>query len=253
MLHRIKPFILGKQSDNFISTWDTTKTSVGSSNNNQIKLPLVNGGTFAFKVNWGDGLSDTITVWNQAETTHTYAATGIYQIEISGILQGFAFSNAGDRLKLLSIQNGGNSFKVADGGGQFYGCANLTSVANMNQATTGIANMTAFFRACSYLNCNLDINTASCTNMYTFMYQATLFNYPVAHLDITNVANLNLAFSSAGLSNSNYSDALIAWNARTHQNSVTLAASAKYEARALAARTDFVNNHSWIINDGGAA
>lgn len=57
----------------FVSTWDTTKTSTGSSSVDQIKLPLILNGSYNFNVQWGDGTSNNITSWNQAETTHVYA------------------------------------------------------------------------------------------------------------------------------------------------------------------------------------
>ncbi|RQV93684.1 MAG: BspA family leucine-rich repeat surface protein [Calditrichaeota bacterium] len=235
-----------------MSIWDTTKTSTGSSNSDQIKLPSINGGSYNCTVYWGDGNSNNITTWNDANLTHTYTSTGIYNISIIGQFSGFQFNNAGDRLKLISIENGGKDFYVGESaGGNFYGCANFLYFNNLN--TVGVINMTSFFRACSKLNCYLDINTSSCTNMYTMMYQATLLNQSISHFDIANVANMNLMLTSSGISNSNYSDALIAWNSKSHKNSVTLAASAKYEARAAAARVDFINNHSWTINDGGAA
>lgn len=248
----IQSIITSKITTGFISIWNTENTSVGSSNNNQVKLPLEATGTYNFVVDWGDGQTNTITVWNQAETTHTYASAGIYTIKIYGTLSGFAFANTGDRLKLLEIVNGGDNFNVGSSGGQFYGCANLTSIKNLN--TSNVNNMTAFFRACTNLNCALDLNTSIVTTFYTFLYQATSFNYPIAQLDISLATNLNLMLSSAtSLSNAYYSDALIAWNSLSHKNTVTLAASAKYEARAAAARTDFINNHSWTINDAGAA
>ena len=34
------------------------------------KLPTKNTGTYNFVVDWGDGTTDTITSYNQAETTH---------------------------------------------------------------------------------------------------------------------------------------------------------------------------------------
>ena len=76
---------------NFVSTWDTTKTSSGSSTATQVKLPLISSGIYAFDVDWGDGSSNTITVWNQPEVTHTYASSGIYTITISGQIDGWAF------------------------------------------------------------------------------------------------------------------------------------------------------------------
>jgi hypothetical protein len=234
-----------------ISTWDTTKTSSGSSNNDQIKLPTYNGGSYNCVIYWGDGTNSTITTWDDADLTHTYAVAGIYTIYIIGQFEGFIFNNAGDRLKLSSIENGGNDFRLGAGGGYFYGCANLTSIDNIN--TAGIQNFTAAFRGCSKLNCALNLNTESATTMYTMLYQCTLFNNPVKQLSIALCTNLNLMLTGTAISNTYYSDALIQWSSLSHQNTVTLACTAKYEARAVAARTDFINNHAWTINDGGAA
>ena len=70
----------------FISTWKTDNTSTGSSNNNQVRLPLMPNGAYNFLVNWGDGSINTIASWNQAEATHTYAAIGTYTITITGYI-----------------------------------------------------------------------------------------------------------------------------------------------------------------------
>jgi len=44
--------IYGDDPTSFISTWDTTNTSTGSSNSDQIKLPLVSNGTYNFTVDY---------------------------------------------------------------------------------------------------------------------------------------------------------------------------------------------------------
>ena len=49
----------------FISLWNTTLTSTGSSENNQVRLPLESDGTYDFIVDWGDGERNTITSWDQ--------------------------------------------------------------------------------------------------------------------------------------------------------------------------------------------
>ena len=38
-------------------------------------------------VDWGDGSSDVITSYNQAEKLHTYSIGGEYQVKISGICE----------------------------------------------------------------------------------------------------------------------------------------------------------------------
>ena len=89
----------------FRFTINTNNTSAGSSTSTQFKLPLVFSGTLNAVVNWGDGTSSTITAWNQAEVTHTYAIAGLYDIKITGVLRGWQFNNGGDRLKILNIIN----------------------------------------------------------------------------------------------------------------------------------------------------
>lgn len=47
-------------SDQFVTTWKTDNTSTGSTNNTSIKIPLGNGYTYNFQVDWTcDGTYDT--------------------------------------------------------------------------------------------------------------------------------------------------------------------------------------------------
>lgn len=106
-----------------ILTIDTTKAGTA---NNQFALPLTAGGSYKFSVDWGDGTIDNITTWNQAETTHTYASTGVYTVKIKGRCTVWSFNNGGDKLKVLSVVQWSNgTFTQID----FYGCTNLISVS----------------------------------------------------------------------------------------------------------------------------
>jgi hypothetical protein len=121
----------------FESTWDTTNTSGGSSLANQIQLPLELTGTYNFFIEWGDGNSDTITVWNDPATLHTYTTPGVYTIKIYGQLEGWRFNNTGDRNKLLSIQSWGGDFRLGNLQSYFRGCSNLdlssvSDILNLN-------------------------------------------------------------------------------------------------------------------------
>lgn len=81
----------GNQSLNpFVSTWKTDNVSSGSSTATQVKLPLVSTGSYNFVVEWGDGTQNTITTWDQAQVTKTYAVAGTYQITIKGICKGWS-------------------------------------------------------------------------------------------------------------------------------------------------------------------
>jgi len=79
----------------FSSVWETACLGSGSSNSNQIRLPLDPSGTYLFEIDWGDSTSDLITSWNQPETLHTYEYEGRYTVHISGLCDGWRFNNAG--------------------------------------------------------------------------------------------------------------------------------------------------------------
>lgn len=170
----------------FISTWKTDNISTGSTDTNQIKLPLSVNGVYNFTVYWGDGTSNLITTYNQAETTHTYAAIGTYQIKIVGSIRGFTFSNTGDRLKILSIQNWGKlQFTTASTTvGAFFGCANLTltDVKDVPDLPGSHALcLESMLRGCTSLTTikNLDKwNIINQTNMTYLFHSSTNFNDP---------------------------------------------------------------------------
>jgi len=191
----------------FVSTWDTTKTSTGSSTSTQIALPLIQQGAYKFSVDWGDGSSSTITAWNDATATHTYSTAGVYTITITGKCRGWVFGNSGDKLKILSVSSWGtlNLGSVQPNqGSHFYGCANLnlstvsdqlclhrvytlensftncvaiTSINNINTWVMGnIESLSNTFSGNTLLNQELNLFTKYVTNMdYTF-FGCSAFN-----------------------------------------------------------------------------
>jgi surface protein len=135
--------------NSFAFTVNTNLTSAGSSTNTQFRLPLVSNGTINFVVEWGDGTSDTITTFNQAQITHTYPSTGIYNIVISGTIRGFRFANGGDKLKILNIRNWG-TFNMTDNA-SFHGCINLNATAK-DTPIISTTSLDACFRDCINFN-----------------------------------------------------------------------------------------------------
>ena len=254
-----KKFVLNPPAPNtdFVSTWKTDNTSTGSSTNTQVKLPLVSTGTYNFTVNWGDGNSDTITVWNQAQVTHAYGAIGTYTITIVGVCTGWSFNNTGDRLKLLSVQNWG-TLKPSNStfSNSFRGCANLTltSVADrldLSNMTTmvsffqgctslttinlingwdfsGINSLQSMFSGCTSFNQNIGSwNTQNVTNMQAMFLGCTAFNNGgnsgINFLNISSVTNMQQMFQNASSFNQNIGD----WDVSlvTNMSSMFLGAS----------------------------
>jgi surface protein len=194
-------FITNGGQSRFESTWDTTLTSGGSSLANQVQLPLNSSGVYNFFIEWGDGNSDNITIWNDPATLHTYATPGIYTIKIYGQLEGFRFGNVGDKLKLLSIQSWGGDFRLGNIGGYFFGCTNLdlsgvSDILDLNGTTT----LSSCFRNCTSLTTvnNMDLwDTSLVTDMSVMFLNTPSFNQPIGTWDVSNVTDMNTMFSSA--------------------------------------------------------
>lgn len=160
-------FILSVKTDN-----------TGPSDNDQFTLPLVATGTYNFTVQWGDGDSDTITVWNQAETTHTYAAAGTFEIKIRGAISSWSFNNAGDRQKITIVSQWGG-LDLGNSIGHFYGCSNLTITATDSPDLSAVTTFENTFRSCAALATITTVgswDTSTITNFATTFQDAVLFN-----------------------------------------------------------------------------
>lgn len=207
----------------FISTWDTTLTSEGSSGSNQIRLPIFEAGNYNFVVDWGDGIQDVITSGDQEEKLHTYAYEGVYTITITGQIEGWAFDSSGDRLKIVEVGQWGD-LRLGDFGSYFNGTENLkiTATDKLNLAGTkymfsafaqsGIDNvpgmnewdvsqvtdMNAMFYAARNFNQDIgDWDTSNVTVMRYMFSGAFSFNQDIGGWDISNVENIEYMFSGA--------------------------------------------------------
>jgi len=183
----------------FVSVWDTSRTSGGSSTATQVRLPLISTGTYNFIVDWGDGLTDRITTWNQAQVTHTYATAGVYQVIITGTINGFRFVNTGDRLKLLSVFKWGIGFRLGATDQHFYGCANLDlSQVEDVLDTTGVTSFSRLFQACTRLtivNRMNEWNVSQVNSLSNTFLDSPNFNTNIGDWDISNVTTMLNCFA----------------------------------------------------------
>jgi surface protein len=183
----------------FTSVWNTNNTSGGSSASNQVQLPLEATGSYNFVVDWGDGSQNTITVWNQAQTLHTYSTSGTYTINITGTINGFVFNNTGDRNKLISISNWG-TLNLGNSGNYFNGCTNL----NLSSAVgvldlTGTIDLTSMFLNCSSLTTINNVNQWNVSNvldMTQMFSDCVLFNDDLSNWDVSSVIKMNSMFQN---------------------------------------------------------
>ena len=198
----------------FITTWDPSKTSTGSSAANQVRLPLEPNGTYNFIVDWGDQTGSVITSWNQAEVTHTYANPGNAPFTITvfdtngSVLDGWRFNNSGDRLKILTVEQWGK-VKLGNNGGYFYGAENLTSDATDAPDLTDTANLTYAFHSANKLDGGAkNWDTSESTDMSLMFAAAHAFNEDIGGWDTSNVTTMNGMFADAESFNQDIGD----WN-----------------------------------------
>jgi len=125
----------------FVSTWRTTVA------NETITVPTRSGHAYECNVDWGDGSVETISGYDDAKWTHTYADSGDYEVTISGTFETIYFSNSGDKSKLISISNlgsvGWTSFYNS-----FLGCTSLNSVTG-DADTSLVSSMYRMFYYCT--------------------------------------------------------------------------------------------------------
>jgi surface protein len=182
--------------EDFTSVWNTSKTDYQSTENNQIKLPLVEDGFYDFTVRWGDGTNNTITKWNATEVLHEYNESGVYKVIINGTIKGWSFNNKGDKLKLVEIMLWDNLL-LGNTGGYFYGCANLKITAVDDLRLWGTTNLQNAFRICESISNVKNINdwdVSHVQNMNSMFSGADSFNEDIGGWDVSNVITMESMF-----------------------------------------------------------
>jgi surface protein len=195
----------------FQATWDTTRTTAGSSTSTQIALPLVaaaTGSLYNFVINWGDNTSSSISSSLQSEVTHTYASSGTYTTKMWGTMRGWRFNNTGDRNKLQSVDKWGGLQAISgpnDGVGNlcsaFNGCnsasfANVIGIPNLSSTD----NLRSFFRDCFNLTTvnnfeNWDISRMN--SLRTMLFNCRKFDQDVGSWNTSRVTNFLGTFGSS--------------------------------------------------------
>jgi surface protein len=206
---------------------DSIKTvmTFDSGSDGKVTLPLIDGGVYDFTVDWGDGSSDTITVWDQTEHTHTYSAVNtLHTITIRGQLEGFSFHNSPSRLKIREISEWGelafSSENVSPGSyfrGAYSGLTitaedapDLSTTTNMSYAfsssvsgnisnwnTSAVTNMSRAFQGTNGALDPSNWDTSSVTDMSYMFYLARNFNVDISAWNTSSVTNMKGMFKHA--------------------------------------------------------
>ncbi|WP_162182443.1 BspA family leucine-rich repeat surface protein [Lacinutrix jangbogonensis] len=264
----------------FISTWKTN--NLGPTNNTQITIPVSSSETYNYTVYWGDGTSNANVT---AGMTHTYANAGTYTVKIYGDFPHIRFAFAGDRRKILSIEQWGSQawLSMAD---SFDGCLNLVVNAADNPDLSQATSLSSIFRDATAMNQDIsgwDVSTI--TNMEKAFWGATAFNQDLSTWDVSAVTDMSEMFRSANsfdqdlgawdissiapsgmadmftqttLSTANYDNTLIGWSTVTGQElrvpSFTDFNGGNSKFCAGKDARDILNSplYSWTITDAGS-
>jgi hypothetical protein len=180
----------------FQCTIKTDNTSAGSSTDHQFSLPLESGGTYNFTIDWGDGVRNRITVYNQVEVTHTYSAIGTYIIKIWGTCIGFRFASLGDCKKILTITKWGN-LELGNSNRYFDGCSNLSIITTDTLKNPTMTDASYFMYGCINLNSDLYwLNSENIDNMGNLCGNCSTFNGNVSRLNTSKVRTMSGMFAN---------------------------------------------------------
>jgi surface protein len=194
----VVPFMFNN-SRPFITTWKTD--NAGTSNSTSIKIPTTGTG-YLYDVDWNnDGTFDQTGV--TGNITHDYLTAGTYTVAIRGSFPRIYFNYAGDRAKLLSIEQWGDNV-WASMGSAFEGCSNMVLNATDAPNTAAVTDMNNMFAYCTSFNQALpsNFNTAAVTDMSNMFAGCSAYNQvlPIS-FNTASVTNMSGMFVSCSAYN----------------------------------------------------
>jgi surface protein len=220
----------------FEVTWDTTRTTISSSADNRIALPLIpdSNSLYNFVINWGDNTSSSISSSLQTETTHSYALSGTYTTKMWGTMRGWRFNGLGDRNKLQSVNKWGGLQFIPSGSlkivAAFSGCtsasfSNVIGVPDLRY-TDSLRSCFNFCRNLTTVNNLEQWDISRITSLVRVFNNCVNFDQNVGSWDVSNVTDMSfifatptatidgIAFPANGVFNNGGSSDINNWNTR---------------------------------------
>jgi surface protein len=202
-------------TNDFITTWDTTKS--GTSASNQITIPGTGSG-YSYSIYW-ESLSSstatgTIATSTSASQTITFPEPGQYKVAIKGTYPRIYFNNGGDKLKILTVEQWGSN-PWTSMSRAFFGCTNLTVPATDAPNLSGTTDMSYMFRGATSFNEPINHwDVSNVTNILALFWNATSFNQPLNSWNVSNVNNMSYTFYDA----TSFNQPLSSWNTTSVTN-----------------------------------
>lgn len=173
------------------------------SDDKTIRLALQPGNHDAW-IDWGDGSPVTRLTSSMTtnDRTHTYATPGIYDVTITGKVDGFGFGgSARDEHKLLDIMEWGDT-KLADGGFQFRSAVNMAITATDAPDLSGVSSFANAFASPGATARTQTMNighwdVSSITDMRRAFWSHEEFQTNIGGWDVSNVRDFEHMFAGA--------------------------------------------------------
>jgi surface protein len=218
---------------NLVMTFNTSTA-------NTVYLPLGGyGGTVNALINWADGNTELATTANIY--SHTYAATGVYQVTITGTMSAYGQLFGGsENNPLRSVDSWDDSLGITNLYAAFYGAVNLEQVPNTLPSTVqfinsmfsganslysidlsgwNTSNVTGWdqvFSGAATFNGNISTwDTSKATSMQSFFYNCSQFNGNISSWNVANVTTMTSMFQNA----TTFNQDLSGWNVSNVSNS----------------------------------
>ena len=149
----------------FMTTWQTDNP--GTSDDNTITIPTVNGEIYDYMIDWGDGTIETFTT--DIPPSHTYATQGMVTVAISGVFPriGFGFAGGTDREKILDVTQWGD-IQWTSMANAFSDCTNLSISATDVPDLSNVTTFNSAFVDCTSLVGTDAFNTWDTSNVQTW-------------------------------------------------------------------------------------
>jgi len=266
----------------FITSWNLSNPGSGATQITFNASVATGGANYTWEtIPAGTSGSGTLAAGTSLRTISGIPAGAMIRLNIEPQnLQRFFFNNAGDKERIIDIEQwGGSPWTSMEGA--FFGCSNLNISAVDIPILTGVSNMASMFRSCVALNgpanigqwnvsnvsdmqgmfrlasnFNQDVsswNVSNVLNMFAMFRTAAAFNQNLGPWTMSNAVNLAAILEGSGLDCDNYSATLSGWAANnpTALNRTLDAQGLNFGVQGAAARNTLINNQGWTINDAG--
>ncbi|MFT5281034.1 MAG: hypothetical protein ACI9AR_000487, partial [Flavobacteriaceae bacterium] len=175
----------------------------GTSNSTSISIPTTGAG-YNYDVDWdNDGTFDEFGI--TGDVTHDFTAAGTYTIRIQGDFPRIYFNSAGDRAKILSVDQWGNQVWTSMANA-FEGASNLTVPATDAPDLTSVSDFSYMFSSATSFNQDISSWDVSSGTDFSYMfYYAIAFNQDISTWDVSSGTNFSTMFFNASAFNQDIS------------------------------------------------